>query len=239
MLQCVCSNSRSQLTTKCGKNKKPCGLDLRAAIGPLQFSLRLGISGILPYTGILPYKHASRSLAIFSACTVLSHGSIMLPLHQPRVFARLALWQLKDHKLWKASNLYKSHLIVTWHLEDFSSALLLIMIITRHDQRSVACVWWRMGPGKHTTYTQLSGVFITVLIILYWLWTNSFNLLKTLYNILVNQTPIMSICYDRMPGITMATDLPHEIKAKWTLCSWVITWYRIAKLESKWRTGAC
>lgn len=23
--------------------------------------------------------------------------------------------------------------------------------------------------------------------------------------------------YDRMPGITMATDFPHEIKAKWTL----------------------
>ena len=37
---------------------------------------------------MLPYK----SLEIFSASTVLSHGSIMLPPHQPRVFARLARW---------------------------------------------------------------------------------------------------------------------------------------------------
>ena len=39
---------------------------------------------------MLPYK----SLEIFSASTVLSHGSIMMPPHQPRVFARLARWQL-------------------------------------------------------------------------------------------------------------------------------------------------
>ena len=34
-----------------------------------------------------------QSLEIFSACTILSHGSIMLPPRQPRVFARLARWQ--------------------------------------------------------------------------------------------------------------------------------------------------
>ena len=36
------------------------------------------------HSGILPYK----SLETFSACTVISHGSIMLPPHQPRGFAR-------------------------------------------------------------------------------------------------------------------------------------------------------
>ena len=43
--------------------------------------------------GMLPYKHSSRALEIFTAYTVLSHGSIMLPPRQPRVFARLARWQ--------------------------------------------------------------------------------------------------------------------------------------------------
>ena len=62
----------------------------------------------------------------------------------------------------------------------------LIMIITRQDQRSVECVSWGMYSRKHATYTQVSCVFVTVLIILYWLWTNSCNLLKILYNILVN-----------------------------------------------------
>ena len=37
-------------------------------------------------TGMLPYKHSS----FFPP----SHGSIMLPPRQPRVFARLARWQL-------------------------------------------------------------------------------------------------------------------------------------------------
>ena len=45
-------------------------------------------------TGMLPCQHFSRSLEIFSACTVLSHGFIMLPPRQPRVFARLACWQI-------------------------------------------------------------------------------------------------------------------------------------------------
>ena len=68
---------------------------LRAAIGPLQFSLRhWNIRNLTLHSGMLPYKHASRSLEIFSAKTVLSHGSIMLPPHQPRVFARLTRWQL-------------------------------------------------------------------------------------------------------------------------------------------------
>ena len=54
-------------------------------------------------TGILPYKHFSRSLDIFSNCKVLSHDSIMLPPRQPRVFARLACWQL-----WLALHMYVS-----------------------------------------------------------------------------------------------------------------------------------
>ena len=67
---------------------------LRAAIGPLQFSLRLwNLRNLTLHSGMLPCKHASRSLEIFSANTVLSHGSITLPPHQPRVFARLARWQ--------------------------------------------------------------------------------------------------------------------------------------------------
>ena len=33
-------------------------------------------------TGMLPYKHSSRALEIFTAYTVLSHGSIMLPPRQ-------------------------------------------------------------------------------------------------------------------------------------------------------------
>ena len=64
---------------------------LRAAIGPLQFLLRhWNLRNLTLHSGMLPYK----SLEIFSASTVLMHGSIMLPPHQPRVFARLARWQL-------------------------------------------------------------------------------------------------------------------------------------------------
>ena len=49
-------------------------------IGPLQFSQRhWSLRNLTLHSGILPYK----SLKIFSACTVLSHGSIMLPPHQP------------------------------------------------------------------------------------------------------------------------------------------------------------
>ena len=42
-------------------------------------------------TGMLPYKHSS----FFSP----THGSIMLPPRQPRVFARLARWQLSWYHL--------------------------------------------------------------------------------------------------------------------------------------------
>ena len=71
---------------------------LRATIGPLQdnrpiFHYVIEISRILPYIHLLPYKHVSRSLENFSACTVLSRGSIMIPPRRPRVFARLARWQ--------------------------------------------------------------------------------------------------------------------------------------------------
>ena len=40
-------------------------------------------------TSLESQKHFSRTLESLVACTVLSHGSIMLPPRQPRVFARL------------------------------------------------------------------------------------------------------------------------------------------------------
>ena len=45
-------------------------------------------------TSLESYKHVPRSLEIFCACTVLSHGSVMLTSGQPLVSARLACWQL-------------------------------------------------------------------------------------------------------------------------------------------------
>ena len=51
------------------------------------FHYVIGISGILPYNRNVTWQ----SFELFS---VLSHGSIMLPPRQPRVFARLARWQL-------------------------------------------------------------------------------------------------------------------------------------------------
>ena len=65
---------------------------LRATIGPLQGNQPL-FQYVIGISGILPYKHVSRSLEIFSACTVLSRGSAMLPPLQPRIFARPARWQ--------------------------------------------------------------------------------------------------------------------------------------------------
>ena len=60
------------------------------AFGPLQFLLRhWNLRNVTLHSGMLPYK----SLEIFSASTVLLHGSIMLPPHRPRVFARLARWK--------------------------------------------------------------------------------------------------------------------------------------------------
>ena len=67
---------------------------LRVTIGLLQASTTSLESRESYLTaGMLPYKHSSRALEIFTAYTVLSHGSIMLPPRQPRVFARLARWQ--------------------------------------------------------------------------------------------------------------------------------------------------
>ena len=72
---------------------------LRVTIGPLQASTTsLESQESYLTTGMLPYKHSSRALEIFTAYTVLSHGSIMLPPRQPRVFARLARWQLNMHE---------------------------------------------------------------------------------------------------------------------------------------------
>ena len=65
---------------------------LRATIGPFQanrplFHYVIGISGILPFN-----RNVTLQTFLSSACTV-SHGSIMPPSCQPRVFARLARWQ--------------------------------------------------------------------------------------------------------------------------------------------------
>ena len=67
---------------------------LRATIGPLQdnwplFQYVIGISGILPYNRNVTLQ----LLELFPP----THGSIMLPPRQPRVFARLARWQKKQH----------------------------------------------------------------------------------------------------------------------------------------------
>ena len=85
------------------RRSQPCGLnvtisaryDWSVARQSTSFLLRhWNLRNLTLQSGILPYKHASRSLEIFSAYTVLSHYSIMLPPRQPCVFARLARWQL-------------------------------------------------------------------------------------------------------------------------------------------------
>ena len=57
--------------------------------------VRWKIHYVIGISGILPYKHFSRTLEILVACTVLSHGSIMLPPREPRVFARLGSLAIK------------------------------------------------------------------------------------------------------------------------------------------------
>ena len=65
-------------------------------------------------TGMLPYKHSSRALEIFTAYTVLSHGSIMLPPRQPRVFARLARWQLLIINIGELLKWYHDQIFTPW-----------------------------------------------------------------------------------------------------------------------------
>ena len=68
---------------------------LRATIGRKTIDL-FSTTSLESHAGILPYNRnvTLQTLEIFSASAVLSHGSIMLPSRQPRVFARLARWQL-------------------------------------------------------------------------------------------------------------------------------------------------
>ena len=70
------------MNAKAGEHRRsePCGL--RAKIGSVKDKNVASIS----------LDHSR----FFSAYTVLSHRSIMLPPRQPRVFARLARWQLKE-----------------------------------------------------------------------------------------------------------------------------------------------
>ena len=89
MLQCVYSVVDHNWPQSVVRTKKWWSKSLQAAIGLLQFLLRnWNLRNLALHSGILPYK----SLEIFCTCTVLLHGSIMLPPHQPRVFARLAHW---------------------------------------------------------------------------------------------------------------------------------------------------
>ena len=90
----------SNLISKAGEHRRSelCGLDVTISARydwPVAclFHYVIGISGILPYNRNVTLQTFFRSLEIFTACTVLTHGSIMLPPCQPRVFARLARWQ--------------------------------------------------------------------------------------------------------------------------------------------------
>ena len=99
------SNLKFQLRSmnvKAGEHRRSelCGLDVTISARydwPVAclFHYVIGISGILPYNRNVTLQTFFRSLEIFTACTVLTHGSIMLPPRQPRVFARLARWQLQ------------------------------------------------------------------------------------------------------------------------------------------------
>ena len=96
------------MNAKAGEHRcsELCGLtsqSLRATIGPLQANRSLlhyviGISGILPYNRNVTLQ----TLELFSPCTVLSHGSIMLPPRQPRIFA------LGNHKNYNFLDCYLS-----------------------------------------------------------------------------------------------------------------------------------
>ena len=74
---------------------------------------------------MLPYKHVSRSLKTFSACTVLSHGSIMLP--PPSLASSLG---------WLVGNNSTLHILKGGHLhyEWFSGGPLTIKIQTSQAQ---------------------------------------------------------------------------------------------------------
>ena len=91
------------MNVKAGEHRRSelCGLDVTISARynwPVAclFHYVIGISGILPYNRNVTLQTFFRSLEIFTACTVLMHGSIMLPPRQPRIFARLARWQQGD-----------------------------------------------------------------------------------------------------------------------------------------------
>ena len=106
MLQCICSvvdHSWRQSVVQTKKwQSEPCGL-WRHNLCELRL-VRCNFHCVIGILGILPYK----LLEIFSASTVLLHGSIMLPPHQPRVFARLARWQMVHNILDTNKILYKT-----------------------------------------------------------------------------------------------------------------------------------
>ena len=97
---CKCPQTWSQLRSmnaKAGKHRhsEPCGIDVTISARYNWSVARQLIS--------FPLRHWNlRNLTLQQECyltstrafSVLSHGSIMLPPRQPRVFARLARWQL-------------------------------------------------------------------------------------------------------------------------------------------------
>ena len=92
-------SSRSQLTTvvSVARTKKwrsePCGLNV-AISASCDCSVAIFTTSLKSQESYLALRNVTLQITRdFFRCTVLSHGSIMLPPHQPRVFARLARWQ--------------------------------------------------------------------------------------------------------------------------------------------------
>ena len=74
------------------RRSEPCGHDvtISACYDWSIASQSTSFHYVIGIQGILPYKHVSRSVEIFSACAVLSHSSIILLPRQPCVFTWLA-----------------------------------------------------------------------------------------------------------------------------------------------------
>ena len=90
-------SSRSQLTTKCGTSKKwgsePCGLDVTISAS-CDWSVAIFTTSLESQESYLTLRNLTLQITRdFFRQHSTSHGSIMLPPHQPRVFARLARWQ--------------------------------------------------------------------------------------------------------------------------------------------------
>ena len=84
------------MNVKAGEHRRSelCGLDVTISARydwPVAclFHYVIGISGILPYNRNVTLQTFFRSLEIFTACTVLTHGSIMLPPYEAVFISKL------------------------------------------------------------------------------------------------------------------------------------------------------